>query len=136
MTTEDHFILFLNSKHLSNITHCNCCSGTYVFLCVESFCRSNSLYIIEVAGYFENIGKAKQNSFFKNWIKCTSMRLILASTSLFQKTAKWNWLLLWNYSIGFISWLRFLWTLLNIRFHWFFLMTLNFPLQNWSINFQ
>ena len=35
---------------------------------------------MKVAGYFENIGKAKQNSFSK-----VIMRLFLASTSLFPK---------------------------------------------------
>ena len=39
---------------------------------------------IEVAGYFENIGKSKQNSFFKHWIKCMPKRLLLASTRFFQ----------------------------------------------------
>ena len=50
---------------------------------------------IKVAGYFENIGKAKQNLLFK---RCMSMRLFLASTSLlpnllFSKLLSLHWLL-------------------------------------------
>ena len=42
---------------------------------------------IEVAGYFENRGKSKQNSFLKSEsnMKCMSMRLFLASASFYPK---------------------------------------------------
>ena len=67
---------------------------------------------VTIYWYFVNKSKSKQNSFLKDWIKCMSMRLFLTSTSFFpkfllsklialQKTAKWNWLLLWNDSNNF-----------------------------------
>ena len=38
---------------------------------------------MEEAGYFENKGKSKLNSLFKDWIKYMSIRLFLASISFF-----------------------------------------------------